>query len=229
MESWDDDNFEPPAVTPGIAANKWEGEDEDDNVKESWEDEEEEKVEAAPVEEPKPKPKKPSIAEKIAEKERKRKEELERRMREQEEEISPEERLRMQKESDLKIALETTFGGDTNNTNVSGLEGLSLPTTKEEFQDFTDALSRKLQPLAKSTEYPVFTENLLRNLCATLSSLDIKKIKNTLDNLYLEKQKIEKGEKSKKNKGKGKAKLRLDDGNPLSAYVNEYDDYDDFM
>lgn len=46
-----------------------------------------------------------------------------------------------------------------------------------------------------------------------MSSLDIKKIKNTLDNLYLEKQKIEKGEKSKKNKGKGKAKLKMDDGN----------------
>ncbi|EFA06707.1 eukaryotic translation initiation factor 3 subunit J [Tribolium castaneum] len=230
MESWDDDNFEPPSVTPVVASNKWEGEDEDDNVKESWEDEEEEKVEAAPAEEAKPKPKKQSIADKIAEKERKRKEEMERRLREQqEEEISPEEKLRMQKESDLKIALETTFGGDTNSTNISGLDGLTLPTTKEEFQDFTDALSKKLQPLAKSTEYPVFTENLLRNLCATLSSLDIKKIKNTLDNLYLEKQKIEKGEKSKKNKGKGKAKLRLDDGNPLSAYVNDYDDYDDFM
>jgi translation initiation factor 3 subunit J len=62
-----------------------------------------------------------------------------------------------------------------------------------------------------------------------VSSLDIKKIKNTLDNLYLEKQKIEKGEKTRKNKGKGKAKLKLDDGNPLSAYVNDYDDFDDFM
>jgi len=231
MESWDDEDFEPPAVTPVIpvVANKWEGEDEEEDVKESWEDEEEEKERAeAQAEDAAPKAKKQSLAERIAEKERRKREEMERRLKEQEEEISAEERLRMQKESDLKIALETTFGGDANNTS-SGINGLGLPTTKEEFQDFTDALSKKLLPLSKSTEYPTFTENLLRNLCATLSSLDIKKIKNTLDNLYLEKQKIEKGEKSKKNKGKGKAKLKMDDGNPLSAYVNDYDDYDDFM
>lgn len=97
---------------------------------------------------------------------RKKREEMERRLREQEVELSPEERLRMQKESDLKVALETTFGGDTNNT-LSGLDGLGMPTTKEEFEEFTDALSKKLQPLSKSTEYPLFTENLLRNLCAT--------------------------------------------------------------
>ncbi|KAJ3638706.1 hypothetical protein MTP99_002049 [Tenebrio molitor] len=197
---------------------------------ESWEDEEEDKAPPS-VDEAKLKPKKQTLAEKIAEKERRKREEMEKRLREQqeEEEISMEEKIRMQKESDLKIALETTFGGDTNNTPSTGLDGLSLPTTKEEFQDFTDSLSKKLLGLSKNTEYPVFTENLLRNLCATLSSLDIKKIKNTLDNLYLEKQKIEKGEKTRKNKGKGKAKLKLDDGNPLSAYVNDYDDFDDFM
>ena len=73
----------------------------------------------------------------------------------------------MEKESDLKLALETTFGyGNANNTSA-GLEGLDLPSTKEEFQDFTDVLSKKLLPLSKSTEYPQFTENLLRNLCAT--------------------------------------------------------------
>lgn len=55
-------------------------------------------------------------------------------------------------------------------------------------------------------------------------------MKNTLDNFYLEKQRIEKGEKSRKNKGKGKAKLKMDDGNPLSAYTDDYsNDYDDFM
>lgn len=46
-----------------------------------------------------------------------------------------------------------------------------------------------------------------------VTSLDIKKIKTTIDNLYLEKQKIEKGDKAKKNKGKGKAKLKMEDEN----------------
>jgi hypothetical protein len=34
--SWDDEDFEPPAVSTGLT-NNWEGEDEDlDNVKDSW-------------------------------------------------------------------------------------------------------------------------------------------------------------------------------------------------
>lgn len=47
----------------------------------------------------------------------------------------------------------------------------------------------------------------------TVNSADIKKIRNTLDNLYLEKQKMEKGDKAKKNKGKGKAKLKMEGEN----------------
>lgn len=47
----------------------------------------------------------------------------------------------------------------------------------------------------------------------SVNSFDMKKIKNTIDNLYLEKQKIEKGDKAKKNKGKGKAKLRMEGDN----------------
>lgn len=46
-----------------------------------------------------------------------------------------------------------------------------------------------------------------------MPSQDIRRIKNSLDNLYLEKQKIEKGDKAKKNKGKGKVKLKVDDPN----------------
>lgn len=46
-----------------------------------------------------------------------------------------------------------------------------------------------------------------------VNSNDLKKIKTTVDNLYLEKQKIEKGQKAKKNKGKGKAILRMEGDN----------------
>ena len=45
------------------------------------------------------------------------------------------------------------------------------------------------------------------------ASIELKKLKTTIDNLYIEKQKIEKGDKSKKNKGKGKAKLKMDNEN----------------
>ncbi|KAJ8924349.1 hypothetical protein NQ315_007145 [Exocentrus adspersus] len=236
MESWDDDNFEPPVTStiPAAVVNKWEGEDEDDDVKESWEDEDEEKKEEQEKKQQDSegkKPKKKTLQEKNNRERGKRlkREEMERRFREQEEEeISPEERLRRQQESDLKLALETTFGGDKIN---SGIGDLDLPNTKEEFDQFADVLSKKLTPLSKSTEYPNFIENLTRNLCATMSSIDIKKIKNSLDNLFLEKQKIEKGDKVKKNKGKGKVKLKVEGENQLSqlsAYVNDYD-YEDFM
>lgn len=45
-----------------------------------------------------------------------------------------------------------------------------------------------------------------------VSSNDLQKIKKTVDNLYTEKQKIEK-EKNKKGKGKTKAKLRMEEDN----------------
>lgn len=74
--------------------------------------------------------------------------------------------------------------------------------------------------------------NTLKLMCCPLlflvSSTDLKKVKAMVDNLLIEKQKMEKG---KKNKGKGKAKLKIRDDNSLlseyDGYV--YDDYDDFM
>ncbi|XP_050297074.1 eukaryotic translation initiation factor 3 subunit J [Anthonomus grandis grandis] len=230
MESWDDENFEPPVVTtPVVLPNKWVGEDEDEDVKESWEDDDEEKKEEDKKTTEAKKTKKKTLAEKIAEKEAKKREELEKRLK-HEVDISEEEKLRMQKESDLKLALETTFGDKEEEEEIGGLK---LPSSKEEFDEFTDTLTKTLTPLSRhGNEYVNFTENLARNLCAAMSSTDIKKIKNTLDNLFLEKQKIEKGDKSKKNKGKGKAKLKLEGDNQLSAYTdytNDFDEFDDFM
>lgn len=90
---------------------------------------------------------------------------MERRLREQEEEdeMTPEEKLRRQKESDLNAALETTFGGAKIAYN---LDDLSLPDTKEEFESFTETVTKKLTVLSKHTEYVTFVENLTRNLCA---------------------------------------------------------------
>lgn len=46
-----------------------------------------------------------------------------------------------------------------------------------------------------------------------MSSFDLKKIKVTIENLYLEKQKLEKGDKIKKSKGKGKLKIKVENEN----------------
>ncbi|KAF5269812.1 hypothetical protein FQR65_LT05858 [Abscondita terminalis] len=229
MAGWDDDNFEPQALGATNLSNKWEGEDEDDDVKDNWEDEEEEKekkIEESVAVEVKQKSKK-KLQDIIAEKERAKREELEQQLKEKEEEdISQEEQLRRQKESDLNLALETTFGGGNKNF---GIDGTQL-TNKDEIQELAENLTKNVQQLAKNEDYPIFVESLVRGVCATLNSFDLKKIKTTIDNLYLEKQRIEKGDKSKKNKGKGKAKLKLegDNLNQYSAYVDDYD-YDDFM
>jgi len=64
-----------------------------------------------------------------------------------------------------------------------------------------------------------------------VSSHYLKKVKTIVDNLLIEKQKIEKGEKAKKNKGKGKAKLKIEGDNTLLSEYGDYvyDEYDDFM
>lgn len=51
-----------------------------------------------------------------------------------------------------------------------------------------------------------------------MTSADLKKLKTTIDNMYIEKQKAEKGEKAKKNKGKGKARLRVEGDNVSDSY-----------
>lgn len=52
-------------------------------------------------------------------------------------------------------------------------------------------------------------------------SVELKKLKTTVENLFIEKQKIEKGDKSKKNKGKGKAKLKIEGENVSKIKIRD--------
>uniref|UniRef100_A0A6B2E7Q4 Eukaryotic translation initiation factor 3 subunit J n=1 Tax=Phlebotomus kandelakii TaxID=1109342 RepID=A0A6B2E7Q4_9DIPT len=227
------DNDPIPPKTPHV--NKWEGEDEEEDVKDNWEDDEEkkdeEKVEVKVI---KTKPKK-SLAEKIAEKERLHQEELEQLEMEKEKAMTPEElmaeKLRIekaQKESDLKNAQELL--GVTDRLAGEGIDAM-VPTTKAEFTEYAEAISRKVSTFRSKDEFPGFVEDLVRNLCVLLTSNDLKKVKSTVDNLYTEKQKMER-EKSKKGKAKSRAKLRYD-GDTQSKITDygyeEYDEFDDFM
>ncbi|CAG2060210.1 unnamed protein product [Timema podura] len=142
------------------------------------------------------------------------------------------EKLRQQKlqeESDLLVAMET-FGVAQTSTGT-GIDAMN-PSSIEEFNELQEALSKKVQQYTKSEHFPEFAENLIRNICVNLSSYDLKKLKTTIENMFLEKSKVEKGDKAKKNKGKAKAKLRVEGENSLvneySAYA-DYDDFDDFM
>lgn len=99
---------------------------------------------------------------------KRRKEELEKRLQDdQEEDITEEEKKKREIESDIKLAIETTFGGTA--TPITGLDGFN-PNTKEEFDEFANVLEKKLQPLSQSAEYPAFSENVIRSLCAPRKS-----------------------------------------------------------
>lgn len=237
--SWDADNFEPKLPTTLTTSNIWEGEDEEEVVKESWEDEEEEKKDEEKIETvaAPPKPKK-KIQDKIAEKERLEREKAERLAAEKAfENMTPEQKLaeklrqqKLQEESDLRLAMETfgvTEGG-------AGKLDCFHPTNKEEFTEFAELLTKKINIYKTKEEFPGFIDELVRSIVVQMSSADIKRIKMSVDNLYIEKQKAEKNDKSKKpTKGKGKAKLKVEGDN---AHLNQYDtygnfddDYDDFM
>ncbi|CAH2089809.1 unnamed protein product [Euphydryas editha] len=235
--SWDADNFEPKLPTT-LTSHKWEGEDEEEIVKDSWEDEEEEKKDEEKKEVPPPptKPKK-KIHDKIAEKERLERERAERLAAEKEEELTPEQKLaeklrrqKLQEESDLRLAMETFGITEGQGGKIDSFH----PTNKEEFTEFAELLCKKINYYKSKDEFPAFVDELVKNIVVQMPSADIKRIKMTVDNLYIEKQKAEKNEKSKKtNKGKGKAKLKVEGDN---AHLNQYDaygnfdaDYDDFM
>ncbi|RLU15147.1 hypothetical protein DMN91_012141 [Ooceraea biroi] len=236
-EEWDVDNVEA-KFDLAMRSNKWEGEDEEEDVKDSWEDVEEEKKDVEkPAEVPKAKPKpRKALAERIEEREKKAKEEAERKVKEMEEALTPEERRaemlrrqRLQEEADLRLAMET-FGTPTTEPSSESLDAM-VPDTKEEFERFGTALSQKINQFNKHAEFPTFAEELIKSICLNLSSHYLKKVKTTVDNLLIEKQKIEKGDKAKKNKGKGKAKLKIEGDNTLLSEYGDYvfDEYDDFM
>lgn len=82
---------------------------------------------------------------------------------EENDELTPEERNRLQRASDLQVALDTTFGESTTN---AGLDTMN-PITKEEFEEFADALALKVQPLSKHVDFPTFAETIVRNICAS--------------------------------------------------------------
>ncbi|XP_046398024.1 eukaryotic translation initiation factor 3 subunit J isoform X2 [Ischnura elegans] len=254
-DEWDRDNFDPEPKVPS-AVDKWEGEDEDDDVKDNWEDDEEEKEEKKDVEKQEDdvtskavqvKKSKKTLSEKIEEKERLAKEELAKKMQakknrvldddddeEVKKELTPEERQaeklrrqKLQEEADLKLALET-FGVSAQ-PSATGLDG--TPSTEEEFAEYQKLLISKLDALSKSTYFPDFAEEIVRNISINLPLASLKKLKLVTEAICTEKVKIEKGDKAKK-KGKGKAQLRLEGNtnlmNEYSAY-KDLDDYDDFM
>ncbi|RXN26209.1 eukaryotic translation initiation factor 3 subunit J-A-like protein [Labeo rohita] len=244
-DSWDADSFEPEEpIKKAAAHDKWEGEDEDDDVKDNWDDDEEEEKEEEKmsVTEAKPTEKK-KLSEKIKEKEnlqRKKQEELKKQIEESKDstELTPEEELaeklrvkKLQEDSDLELAKEA-FGVVSNN--VTGIDAMS-PSTKDDFTEFERLLKEKISSYEKSIHYSSFLETLFRDLCLSLEVDDLKKISNSLTVLLSEKQRQEKANKGKKKKkgvlpGGGLKATMKDDLADYGHFDGGYaQDYEDFM
>ncbi|KAL7867917.1 hypothetical protein SRHO_G00093010 [Serrasalmus rhombeus] len=246
-DSWDADSFEPEEPLSQAAAagrDKWEGEDEDEDVKDNWDDEEEEEekvTETKAVTVVKPTEKK-KLGDKIKEKEslqRKRQDELRKQLEESKDstELTPEEELaeklrvkKLQEDSDLELAKDA-FGIVSNN--VTGIDAMS-PSSKDEFAEFERLLRDKITSYEKSIHYSSFLESLFRDLCLSLEVEDLKKVNNSLTVLLSEKQRQEKQSKGKKKKkgvlpgGGLKAKMKddlADYGEFDGGYVQDYEDF----
>ncbi|XP_072320604.1 eukaryotic translation initiation factor 3 subunit J-B [Eucyclogobius newberryi] len=246
MADWDADSFDPEEPinkkAPPPVLDKWEGEDEDEDVKDNWDDEEEE--EAKKLEAKKNETKiseKKKLSEKIKEKENRlrKKQQEEEEMQQNQEELSPEEliaeKLRVQKlqeESDLELAKDA-FGVSTSNS-VSGIDAM-CPSSREDFTEFEKMLKDKLSPFEKSEHYSSFLESLFQELCISLEVEDLKKISNSLTALLSEKLKQEKQNKGKKKKkgvvtGGGGFKAKMKDDLDYGGFDGDYtQDYEDFM
>ncbi|XP_018602266.1 eukaryotic translation initiation factor 3 subunit J-A-like [Scleropages formosus] len=246
VDSWDADNFEPDEpIQKAAALDRWEGEDEEEDVKENWDDEDEdEKAEMkkqGKLAEVKI-PEKKKLSEKIKAKESiqmKKQDEMKETVAQskQDQELTPDEELaekvrvrKLQEEADLELAQEAF--GITNN--VTGIDAMN-PSSKDDFTEFQKLLKDKISSYEKSVHYSSFLESLFRDLCLSLEVEDLKKISNSLTVLLSEKQKQEKQNKAKKKKkgvlpgGGLKATLKDD----LEAY-GDFDggyvqDFEDFM
>ncbi|XP_061393577.1 eukaryotic translation initiation factor 3 subunit J [Musca vetustissima] len=227
-DDWESAAHRPVVIPDKI--NKWAGEDEEDDIKDSWEDEEEKKDEEKVEEKPKAPVKVKHNKAKLSEQERLAEEEEAKRIANMTPEEKLAEKLRIQKiqeESDLRSALET-FGVDES----------SIPKTEEEFKKFGEAISWKLSQCKDSPHFLQFVQDLVNSICVNLPLAQLKKLKSNVDILHTEKVKLEKQNAKKpasKDKGKFSLKLGTDDIDTFKKYGDDYygyddgNDYDDFM
>lgn len=239
---WDRDAFEPViSVTAAVGSSRWDGEDEEEEIKDSWEefaeeekdDKENESKDESKVQTGKVKKKK-TLKDIVTEKEEKKRQDLEKRkqLEEPASDLTPEEAIeeklrqqRLQEEAELELVKET-FG--TENDVKYGLESMN-PTSKEDFDLFRKALVETISSHERSPCYVAFLDDFFRELCVNLEAEDLKKLGNTLHVLANEKVKAAKAS-SKGKKKKSKASLYV--GKPGDYdYAGEYEgnEFDDFM
>lgn len=243
MADWDAESFEPEEANKKavVMVDKWEGEDDDEDVKDNWDDEDEEgEAKKAQMKKDAKVSDKKRLSEKIKEKENrlKKKQQEQLKKEEEDEELTLEEqqaeKLRVQKlqeDADLELAKDA-FGVSSTSNSVTGIDAM-CPSSKEDFTEFEKLLKEKISQFEKSDHYSSFLDSLFRELCISLEVEDLKKVTNSLTALLSEKQKQEKQNKGKKKKkgvvpgGGLKAQLRddLDYAEFDGGYAQDYEDF----
>ncbi|XP_051896584.1 eukaryotic translation initiation factor 3 subunit J-like [Pristis pectinata] len=238
-DDWDSVDFgtQEESLRKPVIVDRWEGEDEDEDVKDNWDDEEEEKK--PPIKPEAKVSEKKKLSDRIKEKEEKERQlkkkhvALKNSLKAQEPaELSTEEQLaeklrlaKLQEQADLEVAKDT-FG--MNNVTQFGIDSM-CPSTREDFAEFGKLLKEKITQFEKSIYYVDFLENLLRDISISLEADDLKKLNNSLTTLCSEKQKQEKQNKGKKKKKApvlaGGFKANLKDDLDDYGYTQEYDDF----
>ncbi|XP_041641406.1 eukaryotic translation initiation factor 3 subunit J-B [Cheilinus undulatus] len=243
MADWDSENFEPEEpIKKAAAMDKWEGEDEEEEVKDNWDDEDEDDTKKAEVTKTETKvSEKKKLSEKIKEKEnrlKKKQQEL-KELQDKQADLTPEEQLaeklrvkKLQEDADLELAKDA-FGVSSTSNSVTGIDAM-CPSSKEDFTEFEKLLKEKISQFEKSVHYSSFLDSLFRELCISLEVDDLKKISNSLSVLLSEKQKQEKQNKGKKKKKGvvpgGGLKAQMRDDLDYAAFDGGYaQDYEDFM
>lgn len=150
--------------------------------------------------------------------------------------MTPEERIaeklrlqKLQEAADLKLAMETLgIPSDPQSSEEGSIDSM-VPTNKAEFSQLAQLISNRVGLFREKEDFANFVEELVKSISLhckyqplsmfdvfyssyyfiSVSSIDIKRIKNSMDNLYIEKQKLEK-EKTKKPKKTNKPKLRME-------------------
>ncbi|XP_035484211.1 eukaryotic translation initiation factor 3 subunit J-B [Scophthalmus maximus] len=245
MADWDADNFEAdePTEKAAVLVDKWEGEDEEEDIKDNWDDEETEENKAEVKKAETKVSEKKKLSEKIKEKEnrlKKKQQELkEKELENTQAELTPEELLeeklrvqKLQEAADLELAKDA-FGDSSTSNSVAGIDAM-CPSSKDDFTEFEKLLKEKISQFEKSVHYSSFLDSLFRELCISLEIEDLKKVSNSLTALLSEKQKQEKQNKGKKKKkgvvAGGGLKAQLRDDLEYAAFDGGYtQDYEDFM
>jgi len=232
-DAWDADDFEPPAagsVGAKVAVtDKWEGEDEEDDVKDAWDadsDEEEEKDKAAAAAPAKPATAKKKLRSKIALREAAE-------AQADETELTPEEKaseklraLKMEENAQMSLTRDMLGiqSGEIDNM---------IPVTKDDFESFGKALCEKIRLFNNSEHYQGLLESITKDLVIDMTVPTLKKVKIHVEGMHSTRLKEEKS-KSKPKVGKGKTSLKNDLDKDLfggGGGAGGYDDdgMDDFM